>query len=665
MHSLNHDGQLVEIKTKNIIQYAHYGYVYCMAIVKSSSVIETSTETLITGGGDGSIKIWQASKSSKQIVISPIGILENGDDSILTMALKDTLLYAGKLGGDVDIWDLDTRQLIQTFKAADVDVLSLAVGFGYVFTGTANGQAKIFERHRRKAEWKAHERLILTVALTENNGKPYLVTGGNDDCVAIWDLTGVFGTQTPTIRASNEQLIQSLSRFVSFRTVSSREEFNEDCRHGASWLRNLFKRFGAQTELIKTDYGYNPIVYACFKGKSSGGKRTLFYGHYDVVSADNEQGRWKSDPFSMHGRDGFLYGRGVSDNKGPILAALYAVADLVAAQQLESDVIFLIEGEEEKASRGFERAFKCHKHIIGKISWILLANSYWLNNDFPCLTYGQRGVIHATITVESGSADLHSGVNGSNDVHEPLKDLVTLISKITCPDNHVNIPGFYENIRTFSKQEEHWYNAISQILSLGETTSPDPEILKSKWRQPSFTVHGFTTSSLGVATVIPHRAVVKVSLRLVPDQEAEEISRMFEQFIQLEFSKLNSTNKLGLELDHPVDPWLGDTNNGIYQALEEAIIDVWDLKGGDLSAGKKKSDRQNNPNSLQRPLYIREGGSIPAIRYLEKELNAPAAQLPCGQASDNAHLENERLRLTNLYNARKIFRKVFKQLPAK
>ena len=635
-----------------------------MTIVKSSSLSETSTETLITGGGDGSIKIWKVLRSNKQIEILPVGILENGDDSILTMALKDTLLYAGKLGGDIDVWDLDTRQLIQTFKAAAVDILSLAVGSGYLFTGTANGQAKIFERHRRKAEWKAHEHFILTIALTEHNGSPYLVTGGNDDCVAIWDLTGFFGNQSSIVRASNEQLVQSLSRFVSFRTVSSKEEYNEDCRQGASWLRNLFKRFGAQTELIKTDYGYNPIVYACFKGKSPKGKRTLFYGHYDVVSADNEQGKWKTDPFSMHGRDGFLYGRGVSDNKGPILAALYAVADLVATQQLESDVVFLIEGEEEKGSRGFGRAFKSHKHLIGEISWILLANSYWLSNDFPCLTYGLRGVVHATITIESDSTDLHSGVNGSNAVHEPLKDLVTLVSKLTSPDNHVNIPGFYKNIRKFSKQEEHWYNAISQTLSQGEAASQDPESLKSKWREPSYTVHGFTTSSSGVATVIPHRAVVKVSLRLVPDQEAEEISKIFECFVRSEFSKLNSTNRLSLELDHPVDPWLGDTSNGIYQSLEEAIIDVWDLKS-EIAPGHRKSHRKSSSQSLQRPLYIREGGSIPAIRYLEKELHAPAAQLPCGQASDNAHLENERLRLTNLYNAREIFKKVFKQLPFK
>ena len=656
------DGQLLEIRKSSIIQYAHFGYVYCMALVKSPSFSEENVETLVTGGGDGAIKLWKVQQRDGLVSLTQSGVFENGDESILTIALKDTLLYAGKLEGEIDVWDLDARQRIQTFKAADVDILSLAVGYGYVFAGTANGRAKIFERHRRKTDWKAHDELILASALTENNGTPYLVTGGNDNCVAIWNLADFFGKQPSLTRQSNEVLLQSLSRFISFRTVSSRNEYNEDCRQGASWLRNLFKRFGAQTELLRTDSRHNPAVYACFKGKYPGGKRSLFYGHYDVVPADNDQDRWKTEPFSLHGRDGYLYGRGVSDNKGPILAAAYAIADLVATQQLRSDVVFLVEGEEESGSRGFEKLFKDNKHLIGDISWILLANSYWLNNDFPCLTYGLRGVVHATISIESGNTDMHSGVNGSNATHEPLKDLVTLISRVTDSSNHVSVPGFYDHIRPFTKQEEQWYGAISETLSQGDAMFPNPESLKSKWREPSFTVHGFTTSSSGVATVIPHRATVKVSFRLVPDQEAIEISEAFYQFVQSEFANLNSPNKLHIELGDPVDPWLGDPNNGLYQTLEEAIIEVWGLQKP-VSPAKEGQHRRSVSKSLRRPLYIREGGSIPVIRFLEKELNAPAAQLPCGQASDNAHLENERLRLTNLYNAREIFKKVFMDLP--
>lgn len=455
--------------------------------------------------------------------------------------------------------------------------------------------------------------------------------------------------------------MQSLTRFVAFPTVSSRPEHAEDCRQGASWLKNCFKRIGAQTDLLKIEGACNPIVFAYFRGRSRSGKKILFYGHYDVISAENQQQKWTSDPFVLQGRDGFLYGRGVSDNKGPILSAAYAVADLVAEKNLETDVVFLIEGEEECGSQGFEQAVRKHKHSIGDVTWILLANSYWLSNDFPCLTYGLRGVVHARITIEGGPKDLHSGVAGSNLKNEPLKDLVALLATLTGPNNRITIPSFYTNVLPISAEEEQWYAAISRTLS--QTTprkakaQQDPDSLKAKWREPSFTIHGFTTSSSVISTIIPHLASAEISFRLVPNQDAQEISNALVSYLTDRFRALETSNSIGIKVDHPVDPWLGDPNNEIYQTLEEAIVEVWGLRKSEPSNGRTQDNEKP-----QRPLYIREGGSIPAIRFLEKEFGAPAAQLPVGQASDNAHLENERLRLLNLYNSREIFKRVFERL---
>ena len=468
--------------------------------------------------------------------------------------------------------------------------------------------------------------------------------------------------------------MQSLTRFVAIPTISSKLDHAEDCRQGASWLRNLFKRIGAHTELIKTEEAFNPIVFAHFKGKSSSNNKILFYGHYDVISADSQQPKWHSEPFSLQGRDGFLYGRGISDNKGPILSAAYAVADLVSEQSLETDVVFLIEGEEECGSRGFESAVRKSKHLIGNVTWILLANSYWLSNDFPCLTYGLRGVVHAKITVEGGPKDLHSGVAGSNLDNEPLKDLVALLATLTRPNNRIAIPQFYNNVLPITAEEENWYTDISRTLSRTNSKAQDPESLKARWREPSFTIHGFTTSSSVLSTIIPHLASAEISFRLVPNQDAQEISRMLVNYLHGQFKTINTANKISIEVDHPVDPWLGDPNNEIYQTLEEAIVDVWGLKSSASPTRSERSPRSRYgpkqksvgdaalTNKPQRPLYIREGGSIPAIRFLEKEFNAPAAQLPVGQASDNAHLENERLRLLNLYNSREIFKRVFRGL---
>ena len=514
-----------------------------------------------------------------------------------------------------------------------------------------------------------------------------------------------------------EELIESVKALVSYRTVSSKPEYAEDCRRGASWLRSLFKKLGAATEMLNTDNNRNPVVFARFVGKSILGvkaKSVLFYGHYDVVPAENKQRTWNTNPFELQGVDGYLYGRGVSDNKGPILAAIYAVADLITQQQLGSDVVFLIEGEEENGSKGFQQAIQQNKHIIGDIDWILLANSYWLDDDFPCLTYGLRGVVHATVQIESERPDLHSGVDGSYLLNEALKDLVAIIAALTTSTGEVQIPSFYDFVLAVDEEENDRFNAISRALLLHNPDLGDAERLtesfKARWSQPSLTVHHIKTSGHPSSSLIPRSATAALSIRLVPNQSASSIQRALEIAVHNAFNKLNSPNKITVNLDHKAEPWLGDPTNRIFQTLEEAIIKAWgsetlerrmsvsakrratskltnglgnlkfppatsstlsnggehSLHGSAVIDGDANSQQQYFPaQSPQKPLYIREGGSIPAIRFLEMEFNAPAAHLPCGQASDSAHLDNERLRLLNLYKSREIFRTVFRDLPLK
>ncbi|SLM39934.1 WD40/YVTN repeat-like-containing domain [Lasallia pustulata] len=717
-------GQELEIDEEHIWQYAHYGYVYCMLLARGLNANEADEETLISGGGDGTIKLWRLDRSASGAIEDPVS-LENGDDSILALALDGTFLYSGRLEGDINVWDLDTRQLIRRVKAHTVDVLTVAVGHGLLFSGGANGYVKKFnQRYECISRWKAHDELILASAVASHNGKDILVTGGNDDCVAIWDIGDCIKQPSKLPRTSNEQLIDSLAKLVSYRTVSSKPEYAEDCRRGASCLRSLFKRFGATTEMLNTEDNMNPIVFARFNGKPTQekpGKKILFYGHYDVIAAENEQQKWIVDPFNMQGINGYLYGRGVSDNKGPVLAALYAVADLVAEQKLVSDVVFIIEGEEECGSRGFERAIKKNKHVIGDIDWILLANSYWLNDDYPCLTYGLRGVVHATVQVESDRPDLHSGVDGSHLMDEAVKDLVMLLATLSGPNGRVKIPGFYTPVLPVTEAENERYDAISKILLQRNPELGDAETLtaslKARWREPSLTIHRFKTSGPANSTIIPHVASAVLSMRIVPDQETAKIQQAMTTYLELQFQKLHSSNKLTVKIDHQAEPWLGDPENQIFQTLEEAILQVWGpighgrrgsvptskvsnslpsptktsangltsakhvhatsstLTNGSDHASQATADtansiarcqsEDNSSKTTQKPLYIREGGSIPAIRFLEKEFNAPAAHLPCGQASDCAHLDNERLRLSNLYRSREIFKKVFSELPLK
>lgn len=564
-------------------------------------------------------------------------------------------------------------------------------------------------------KWKGHDGRILASAITVHDSQQYYITGGSDNSVSIWNISDCQLSGSGTGEVQDDILIKSLGEFVSFKTISSKPDHAEDCRRGATFLRTLLKKYGAQTEMLITDNHHNPVVFARFRGnpaKSTTRKKILFYGHYDVVPADNKKGNWIIDPFQMKGINGYLYGRGVSDNKGPIMAALYGVVDCINEKELDSDIIFLIEGEEESGSRGFQDAVRRHKELIGDIDYILLANSYWLDDEVPCLTYGLRGVLHATIIVNSNHPDVHSGVDGSFMMDEPLFDLTAILAKLKGRNNRVQIPGFYDKVIPLTNTEEALYDDIADTLIRRNPELGPAETLKAslmaRWREPNLTVHRYWVSG-PEGSLVSSQAKASISVRLVPNQEVDEIIKNLTTFLKNTFAGLDSHNNLTITVDNEAEPWLGNPDNEIFQTLEEAIMEVWGPIGNGLqnsTPGLKHSRRDINDSvspSLKptpattltltngsdhtslatipvdseqtsigdeggkgrKPLYIREGGSIPSIRFLEKEFGAPAAHLPCGQASDSAHLENERLRLNNLYKSREIFRRVFRELPKK
>ena len=541
----------------------------------------------------------------------------------------------------------------------------------------------------------------------------------------------------------------------------------------------------------------NPIVHAKFEATSPDKveKTLLFYGHYDVVGADTNYPKWRTDPFQLASINGFLHGRGVSDNKGPILAALYAAADLSRAKELRCNVVFLIEGEEESGSQRFRETVRANKAQIGPVDWILLANSYWLDDYHPCLTYGLRGVVHANLVITSDHPDLHSGIDGSSLLDEPLKDLTLLLATLVGPKGKINIPGFHDPVLSLTEAEKQRYAAIAEAILPHHPEILDREAfidsLMHRWREPSLTIHSVDVPGCkNATTTISRRAKASVSIRIVPNQDADEVASSLTSYVQDQFGLLESQNDLTVEITGKSEPWLGDPENEIFATLSRAVSEAWtpnrvdeitrrrrlypristienvadgpgppvaptssnassDVTGGgggesgslrrkdssdslashidrvissttSSSAGKdparkrsslsapvptsstltnkhstsptalEQADNNIRPASLSdprsfrhqyesdrgkpsqqgtanngkvEPIYIREGGSIPTIRYLEKEFEAPAANLPCGQASDNAHLDNERLRVENLYKARQIFRYVFGKLP--
>src|SRR5271156_3333337 len=177
-------------------------------------------------------------------------------------------------------------------------------------------------------------------------------------------------------------MLLSLEAFVAFKSVSSNPACKGECNKAATYLRKLFNRFDATTVFLTGSSDCNPILLANFEASAPHlkTKTVLFYGHYDVVEADTGDSEWLKDPFQLHPLNGYLYGRGVSDNKGPILAALYAVAELRRIRALSCNVSFLIEGEEEAGSKGLRRALIQNQLHFGEVDYILLSNSVWLDD---------------------------------------------------------------------------------------------------------------------------------------------------------------------------------------------------------------------------------------------------------------------------------------------
>jgi di- and tripeptidase len=627
--------RLIEVPSSSIITYAHNGFIYDMKLYDQNK--------LISGGGDGIVNIWDLSGDRPSVIET----LDN-DESVLSLALHENFLYCGLTNGQLKLWDLQTSQQMMTLQSEDDekdedDTLSIAATNYCIFKASKDGVSKWkFGGTNSKHFWAAHQGLVLTSEIFTRDGKIYLVTGGNDASVALWNITNdnqpVNLHRKSIIDIDNESLLQHLSEFVSFKTVSKKPElFIDDSRRCAHYLTNLFTRFGAESELIPVENG-NPVVYACFKGRASmdaSSPRILWYGHYDVIEAEDGV-NWDSDPFKVVASDGYLHGRGVSDNKGPILAAIYAVADILQTGQLTSDIVFLIEGEEECGSFGFQDTIKKNINLIGDIDWIMLSNSYWLDEATPCLNYGLRGVLSVTVEISSDSPDRHSGVEGGVS-REPTMDLIKLLSKLTDDDGTVLIPQFYDTIKALTPEEEKLYDDICS-----KTTIPtSKETLLAKWKFPSLTVHKIDVSGPGNSTVIPKSSTGFLSIRMVPEQNSDHIKQSLLEFLNLSFAKMKSDNHLEVRVIHEAEPWLGERGNAAYKILEHEIIKEW---------GKE-------------PFYVREGGSIPSVRFLEKIFGAPAAQIPCGQSTDNAHLDNERLRVANLYALRRILKGSFKQLP--
>ncbi|OBA24460.1 glutathione degradosome [Metschnikowia bicuspidata var. bicuspidata NRRL YB-4993] len=692
---------LIEIGGENIINFAHNGYVYCMEFLSQQNAPEFCDlhknefdMFLVSCGGDGVIKVWGITINEDGLLSMKVKSSLENEDSILSMHVKDSSIYVGLGNSSINAWDLTTFQLTRSFlfvcgddKSKCDEVLSLCIYNDCIYKATNEGGLCKFALKQDSHESFEEERIakdclikldlqgflrqrfvevekssVFAVLTFEHCGSTFLLSGGSGS-LCLWNITNVGMADSSTlvaesppdanligsIETSNNHLLNSLKEVVTYKTISKYPSlYLEESRHCANVLGRLLMRLGAADTKLLPVTDCNPIVYANFKRDKTEMSdeipmRVLWYGHYDVVDAIEAKDFWETDPFKLSAKDGNLYARGVSDNKGPVLAAIYAVAELKRRKKLSTDVVFLIEGEEETGSIGFQDAVITHKDMIGHIDWVMLSNSYWLDDDTPCLNYGLRGVINATISVESEKPDRHSGVDGGVS-KEPTMDLIQLVGQLSCQQtNKIKIPGFYENLIPIDEAELSRLDKIKQYARRNNIPEADLDTLLAKWRNPSLTVHRVDVSGPKNNTVIPQRAKASISIRVVPGQDLVEIKRELVSFLQEKFNMLRSENKILVDFFHEAEPWLGDPDNLVYQILYQKMKKNWGV-------------------SFPDPLFIREGGSIPSIRFLEKAFDAPAAQIPCGQASDNAHLKDEKLRVVNLLKLKDILQDTFEEL---
>ncbi|KAI0768916.1 Zn-dependent exopeptidase [Irpex lacteus] len=642
----SHAPQVLCVPPENMIWSAHYGYVYCMALAPSSNregsddpAIGPNTKMqLITGSGDATVKVWSLGQGGAPELQHTF---ECEQGAVLSVVVRSDIIYAGCQDGYVKVWDLETKTLLRRIIVSEnVDILSLSILHSDLYTCSANGDVQRWSAgFNMTASWRAHPGIILSSIVTRlkedtldsaNSERFVLVTGGNDDHINIWEVAAPkpaphlardFGKVDVNgeIDLTRDTMVYALSKFVSIPSISGAPSHKEDCRQAAVWLRKCLIQLGAQAQLLPTDEQNSPIVFATFFGKQRERKkqRILFYGHYDVVSAPSSS--WKTDPFTLTARNGYLYGRGVTDNKGPVMAVACAAAELLGRRALDLDLVFLIEGEEEAGSGGFEESVRRHKDLIGPIDAILVSNSTWIAEDTPCITYGLRGVVHCKVQVSSQGPDLHSGVDGGA-VAEPMIDVVQLLGTLFDKDRHVTLPSFYDSVRPLTDGERQLYKVLSGVIQTPASA------LSAKWREPSLTVHDIKTSSATNATVIPASVTARVSIRIVPDQDLDTIAKSVQDYLKEQFAKMGSPNALEVSVTRTADWWLGNLDDFWFKALEDAVRDEWGVE----------------------PLRIREGGSIPSIPYLEKEFSCHALHLPLGQSTDQAHLPNERISLSNL-----------------
>jgi len=438
-------------------------------------------------------------------------------------------------------------------------------------------------------------------------------------------------------RNNYPRFLDELKTLIRIPSVSTLPEHKGDVLAAAHWLAKELARIGMEHVEVITTPGH-PLVYADWlHAPSVNGKpkpTCLCYGHYDVQPPDPVD-EWKSPAFEPTERDGNLYARGAVDDKGQMYMHLKAIEALFLANKgkLPINIRVILEGEEEVGGEQIAGFIREHPDRL-KADFALVSDTEMFAPDLPTLCVGLRGMIYTEIEARGAKTDLHSGMYGGA-APNPFVALAQIIAQLKDSAGRILIPGFYDAIKRPSQDElktwqqlpfdeEHY--RLTEVGSSRLTGEPGYTVLERTWARPSLDVHGMPGgfTGAGAKTVIPAKAVAKVSMRLVPDQTPQQAFAQYKSYVE-------SLKPDGIELDvrliHSGDPIVIGTDNPYIQAATCALKKVW---------GKET-------------VFIRSGGSIPIVGDFERHLKIPTVMMGFGLPDDNLHAPNEKFHLANFY----------------
>lgn len=388
-----------------------------------------------------------------------------------------------------------------------------------------------------------------------------------------------------------------LRKAVAIPSVSSEDERRKDVVRMSEFLVAELKQLGAHVESRplgkqegKKDLDLPPVVVARY-GEDPKKRTILVYGHYDVQPANKDDG-WATDPFTLSiDEKDRMYGRGSTDDKGPVLGWLNAIqAHKEAGVEFPVNLLMCFEGMEEYGSDGLDAFIEKEAKKGGffeSADAVCISDNYWLGTEKPCLTYGLRGCNYYSIEVSGPGQDLHSGVFGGS-AQEPMTDLVRLLGRLVDTNGKILIPGINEMVAPITDDEKSLYKGIAYTMdnlheSLGSKTTifEDKEnTLMARWRNPSLSVHGIegAFSAPGAKTVIPAKVIGKFSIRTVPNMESPKVTECVEKYVNDEFKKLGSKNKCRVYLQHDGKWWVSSPKHWNFTAASQAVERVFGVK---------------------------------------------------------------------------------------